>query len=313
MKRNASNNEVAVVSETELATVSSLQSQANEFLWSLEQVQDVDQMRKVFAQLSVLKAALEAADQFRQASVHYAQLEAYALIRAVELNDGYVPKEIKGNYRKAAARWLYEMPDSERSTYIDMCTDGLTIDQVYKREIVVPEQERAKEHEKVRQSQLLKSASKEAVEQLNRTGMVKLTKISERHFRTLDDNVRNAFVDKVRDDIRRHDGCGLGDGDGTYISISNKHINSQDFEDVHDAIEQRIQKIADMFERVAEIIAKCERKPMFEITVPEDEDSLTFSDFAKLVFASCDAGYVKCHDSHSALVVSGVAETISVV
>lgn len=105
-----------------------------EFLEHFKEINNIKTVEDIAAyikRIDALKVALESIDRFREQSVKYAQLEAYALIRAVELGGA---KKIQARHRKTA-EWLASLSEEERTRYISMCADGLTIDNIYKREV----------------------------------------------------------------------------------------------------------------------------------------------------------------------------------
>lgn len=89
---------------------------------------DVDQVKKMIRQLEAIKVALEAIDRFHEKSVLYAQLEAEAYLRLIELGG---IKELRG-YKRKTAEWLSEMTSEERHRWIAECKNGITIVEVYK-------------------------------------------------------------------------------------------------------------------------------------------------------------------------------------
>lgn len=115
-------------------------SDTKKMLEHIKNVDSIEKAKSLIKQIDALKVALESVGTFRQQSVLYAKLEAEALIRCAEL--GGLPS-MRGTHKKTA-EWLFGLTEIERQKYINMCEDGLTIDQVYKREIGNPKKTEAK-------------------------------------------------------------------------------------------------------------------------------------------------------------------------
>lgn len=94
----------------------------------------LDEAILLLKKVDLLKHALDAVKQFHDKCIEYAKLEAHALIRVVELSPDKSTPPLKGKHKETAV-WLYGMNNAEREKYIAMCADGLTIDQVYYREV----------------------------------------------------------------------------------------------------------------------------------------------------------------------------------
>lgn len=125
---------------------------------SINKSQSIEDAVKILKQIDALKTALESVEMFRSQSVMYARLEAEALIKVVDLGG---LNKLRGAHR-ATANWLAELDDNTREKYISMCLEGLTIDQVYKREVGAP-------REKLRQIEELKTMREELVAELSTT------------------------------------------------------------------------------------------------------------------------------------------------
>ena len=88
-------------------------------------------MLKFIKQMDALKAALESVDVFHEKSILFARLEAEALIRCVEL--GGINKLY--GHRRSTAKWLASLSSEGRERFINMCSEGFTIENIYRREI----------------------------------------------------------------------------------------------------------------------------------------------------------------------------------
>lgn len=93
---------------------------------------DVKQLVAIVKQIDALKVALESVDAFHAQSVKYARLEADALLRVCELGG---VKKLPQKHRKTA-EWLMSLSDDERDKQINRCSEGLTIDAIYRKEVL---------------------------------------------------------------------------------------------------------------------------------------------------------------------------------
>lgn len=169
---------------------------------------DLDDMLQMVRKISALKAALDAVDQFRLQSVMYAKMAAEALVRVVELGG---LQKLKREQRKVA-EWLYSLESFDREKYISMCTDGLIIEQIYKREILRPEKiTKAIENIKERRDEIVCDLKEE--------GIVDLTDYFNDVRRTLGDNSSLAedIIDGTRKRMRAAGGVGIGEEKRTYV------------------------------------------------------------------------------------------------
>ena len=100
---------------------------------AIRSIEDLKTAKMCVAKLAGFQKALEEADRFFSMAVEFAELEAAALIRVMELTGGDA-KVIRGE-RGNAALWLYRMTEKQRKETIEMCREGLTLTQVWRREV----------------------------------------------------------------------------------------------------------------------------------------------------------------------------------
>lgn len=178
---------------------------------SIYKNQNLEEAIKMVKQIDALKTALESVDCFRTQSVIYARLEAEALIKVVELGG---LNKLKGNHR-ATAGWLVSLPDDEKEKYLVMCSEGLTIDQVYKREVGAAK-------EKIKQISFLKEMRKEMIAELETDGITDITPFAN-HARKVfwdDLSTANDLINGARNIIRKAGGVGIGGETGVYVTTS---------------------------------------------------------------------------------------------
>lgn len=240
---------------------------------TLESEQDV---LTALAQLSAVKGALEAADRFREESVKFAKYEAYALVRAVEISGD--TSLVKGKWRKKAAEWLHGLSDDERDSYIAMCENGKTIDNVYRDKVFKPEQRSAL-------GAAVEECKQAARTQLYKDGMVVVPDVVCKYSTQFPRAMVKEITDGVRDAVRRAGGVGIGDQIGTYINPDKKS------QYIADAIETRVEAVARDVESIADLASRCESKPTFH--VKGDGKSLSFVDVTYLILAGIGCAYVE--------------------
>lgn len=240
---------------------------------TLESEQDV---LTALAQLSAVKGALEAADRFREESVKFAKYEAYALVRAVEISGD--ASLVKGKWRKMAAEWLHGLSDDERDSYIAMCENGKTIDNVYRDKVFKPEQRSAL-------GAAVEECKQAARTKLYKDGMVVVPDVVCKYSTQFPRAMVKEITDGVRDAVRRAGGVGIGDQIGTYINPDKKS------QYIADAIETRVEAVARDVESIADLASRCESKPTFH--VKGDGQSLSFVDVTYLILAGVGCAYVK--------------------
>lgn len=178
----------------------------NGFLQEVLQCESVDEIASKVKQIVALKTALESVGKFRQNAVKYAILEAEALVRCVELGGA---SKLHGYVRKTA-EWLYDLPPCERHEYIDMCKDGLTIDQVWKREVKDPQT-------RERNAERLNDMREWVIEDVKRDGIVDISHISAEARKICDPKHANDYIDGVRNELRRAGAVGVGFNSNEYI------------------------------------------------------------------------------------------------
>ena len=180
---------------------------------------DADECRSYLKKLDAVKAVLDAADRFRQNSVEFAKREALALIRLCEVGG---INRLRG-HRREAAKWLFSLRDEDRSAYIDMCSDGLTIEQIWVREV-----------KSVRNNEdslrLVRMYEKDVLKRFRNDGRVSLGDYYE-HIDEADipRDVGKMLKDGIRDKIRHAGGHGLGDDCGTYVTVERA---AEDFDEI---------------------------------------------------------------------------------
>lgn len=231
-------------------------------------VQDEQDVLDALAKLNMVKEALKQADRFRDESVKFARYEAYALVRAVEISGS--AKLIKGKWRKAAAEWLASLSEEERESYVLLCNDGKTIDNVYKEVVALPQQ-----REKL--AEAVSTCKTVAREELRKTGMVVVPHIVRSHSAEFPKSMLKEITDGVRAAVRDAGGVGIGDENGTYIDPERESRY------VSDAIATRINAVVRDIEGIADLASRCESKPEFHIKGSGKQ--LSFADVTYIVMA----------------------------
>lgn len=201
---------------------------------------DIDAMISIVKKIDALKVALESVNAFHDKAIAYARLEAEALIRVMDLGG----ENRLGLTHRRTARWLYGMEEEERIEYISMCSEGLTIDQVYKREVSDVE----KQEKKLYAASYYRG---KALEDVRKNGIIEMRPLSEQ--------IRKVFgiehkadaedvIDGIRKRLRDAGAVGVGDESGTYVmpSVGNR-------QQIVEAITMRYDSICKDFRNIHEI------------------------------------------------------------
>ena len=211
-----------------------------------------EEMKIIFAKLAGLESTLRAADMFHEASIQYAQLEAYALIRAVELSNGNTPLltgKNKHNRAKAAV-WLYNMTEAERVSIIQKCLDGKTIVAIYT--------EMTKPSDKEVALKIRQEICRDMFYDLKEKGVCCLaTKAA--YLKAIPPPLRNDVTNGIKNELLSKGAVGLHDNLGTYI------MPQSDSNKVLEALEERIRQIERDYMSFLGITRMCKQKPFRRI------------------------------------------------
>lgn len=211
-----------------------------EFLEQIYATRSITDVLAFIKKIDALKVALDAADTFHSQAIKYAKLEASALIRAVELGG---LNSLRGLHKKTA-EWLSGLNEQEKEKYILMCEDGLTIDQVFKREV----------GDAQALSKKIKTIEQERewlIEDCKEKGIVDIKPFS--------DSVKEAFkyehqslckdiLDGARNRLRRAGAVGIGDDSGIYVMPC-----PENGEEIKKAILLRYESICSDFDSIRKI------------------------------------------------------------
>lgn len=212
----------------------------SDMLDRINEVSSIDEILALIKKIDALKAALEAAETFRQQSIMYAKLEANALIRAVEL--GGLSK-LRGTH-KPTAEWLYGLSEQERDKYITMCEDGLTIDQVYKREIG----DARKLNEQIKEVEYWRNS---LLEDSKKNGIVDMKPFVEKVrevFKGDKRQIGNDIIDGTRNRLRQSGAVGIGGDTGIYVTPK-----PETQEEIKKAIVMRYESICNDYNSIKKI------------------------------------------------------------
>ena len=178
-------------------------------LETVRSTQDRQSAIKLVQQIDALKLALESVERFREESIKYAILEAEALIRVVELKG---IDSLKAPHKKTA-QWLSSLSADERSTFISKCTDGITIDEIFKRDVAP----KMKLENKIDE---LQEGEKRLINTLEKVGVVNLNSYSSWVSGVLygvPQITQNDIIDGARKRLRQHGAVGIGHDSGIYV------------------------------------------------------------------------------------------------
>lgn len=221
----------------------------------------IEEALDVIKKVDALKTALEAVDEFHNKSVMYAQLEAEAILKVVELGG---MKKLTG-YKKKIAEWFVKLSSEEQCKIINECSDGVTLDYLYKTKVREPE----------KRDEMLKVAKwleKRIFDDFSKSGQTDLSTYDhwDNGLKYLDRQTFADIKDGTRNRIRKLGGVGIGDG--IYI-----RPNCGRTEEIKKAIAIRIMSITRDVMRLQSLCAtasiQLKRDDYFEYLddVPEDE------------------------------------------
>lgn len=225
---------------TELTTTN-----AAAYINTIRMSESIEELTQMIKQIDALKVALDSANAFRENAIKYAILEAEALVRVIELGG---TKKLRAPHRDTA-EWLASMSEAERDKYINMCGEGLTIDQVYKREFGDELKMRIKLDN-------LNFERETLIRYVGEYGYVDLHDYCQKVRSTAQDyKLANDIIDGTRNALRKAGAVGIGHKSLTYVmpTVDNK-------EDVYEAVFMRIKSAILDLESVKEIAAAAQIK-----------------------------------------------------
>lgn len=180
-----------------------------EIFEQIEQTVDLQTAIDILCRVELLETALKQAKVFKENSVYYAKLHAQALLKVVDL--GGENKLPRNGYTKRAAMWLYDMIDAEREKYINMCADGLSIEQVYKREVADAEKEQKKNNK-------LDDLREKLLDECAHKGVVSLDDYKNSVSELLNDrSLEFDVIDETRGALRRMGAVGVDPTSNIYV------------------------------------------------------------------------------------------------
>lgn len=226
-------------------------SDSAKLLDQINEAESVEQVLTMLKQLKVLKSALDAMNRFREKSVLFARLEAEALVRVIELGG---ISELRG-YKRKTAEWLSSMSAEERAEKINRCTEGMTIDVVYRMEH--PEDRRPTVQEK--KMALVDAHYETLLESIEKGEPVDLTEYASavrnatQGTANMVESVTGDAVDSMRHHLREKGYVGIGNKTGKYFPASPEHK-----EDVAKAVTLRVRSIIQDIYSLRYILRKSE-------------------------------------------------------
>lgn len=207
----------------------------------IQNIASLEEMILMVKKIDALKVALDVVGTFREQALKYARLEAEALIRVVELGG---LQSLGAKHRKTA-EWLWNLEESERSEMIAKCADGLTIDQVYKREF-------GYKADLGNGILVAKDFIAEKIQTVKDDGIVDISSTTDFIKDKIRDNlVASALTDSLRGELRKAGAVCVEQGKGIYIipgEVSSEQVKS--------AVMLRYESICRDLESIGEICKK---------------------------------------------------------
>ena len=175
----------------------------------LEDVVDLECALKFLKKVELLKVVLKQEKIFEQNSVNYAKLHMEALIKVVEL--GGEDQLSRSGYKKRTAVWAANLDDDERLDVIKLIEQGLSIEQIYKREVV------EKENEEKRTNKLNRLREK-VLDECENNGVVDLEDYKNEVYQiTNDEDLALDIIDGTRGALRRMGAVGVQPRSDLYV------------------------------------------------------------------------------------------------
>ena len=241
----------------------------DKLLSAIHSSESMEEIEHLLTQIQAYKAAAQAADEFRHQSVLFAKYEAMALIRVVEIGHGDL-SVIKGKWRKAAALWLFGLSQEEREKAIAGCDNGLTIDNYYRKNVVIPDQKREL-------ANAIVDCKNKAKQQLRDKGIVSVSSIAAEVSHKFPRAMRHEVTEGIREAVRKSGGVGIGDESGYYVDPDKKS------EYVGAAIKTRVLSIAKDMESIVDLAERCQSKPT--LPIKGDGKSLSYAEIVYITMA----------------------------
>ncbi len=211
-----------------------------EKLDAIQQMTTVEEVLEELRKIKGLKEVLKSLGTFKQQSIKFAKLHAETLIRVVELGG---IDELQGVARKVA-QWLYDCTWEEREQYIDMCEEGMTIENVWKREVKDVQQ----------MNYAINSANegrKEVINTVKKEGIVDITEYIENVYKLISEkDLARDLVDGTRNRLKTSGAIGVGDDSHLYVMP-----NSGNKAEIKRALIMRYESICNDFNKISEICA----------------------------------------------------------
>ncbi len=215
-------------------------SESSVLLNQIRDAFDIEQVKKMIKQLDAIKIALEAIDRFHEKSVIYAQLEAEAFVRLIELGG---IKELRG-YKRKTAEWLCSMAADERSSVIAKCKDGITITALYKSEnpSYCQKNDEEKKKDLIKMERDIIEESVESKKPVDLFAFSEAVRVSHKDRSVYDAayaiSRSDTAVDEVRHYLRENGYVGVGSKTGKYFPAKKEYKN-----EIVKAIRQRFRSI----------------------------------------------------------------------
>lgn len=225
-------------------------AQLSALMDSIRNVDNHADALKFVKQIDALKVALESVDSFFNESVKYAMLEVEALLRVIELGGVYGLRAP----HKATAEWLSKLSEAERTQYIERCKDGITIDEIYQKDVAYPTKiEKKLRDVKFHEEYLLRELKEKGVANLKNYASC----ISSALYGVQDIN-QNDLVDGARNRLLKAGAVGIGHNSGIYV-LPEKASKSE----ILDAILCRYKSIYSDLSAVRQLTNTCRIHPTF--------------------------------------------------
>lgn len=225
----------------EKALISTFQSY--DLFREIELASELEKALDILRKVDVIGAILEKSKQFEEHSIAYARLHAEAIVRVAELGgEDRLPR----GFTKKAAIWLDRMKAWEREPFFEMLKEGLSIEQVYKREVADKEKQQ-------RIGDKLHALQEKALDEVEHEGVVDLDGYKIEVGKVLNDfYMRNDAIEGTRIALRKMGAVGVEPRSDLYVMPTEENEYY-----IQRAIATRIKSVCNDILKIKSLAERC--------------------------------------------------------
>lgn len=234
------------------------ESKLTQDLAYIDSIIDVDEIIAHLDKVHLLETFLKKKHIYKENAAKYAILHAHTILKIIDLNG---IEKLEGKERKCA-EWLCGLSETERQEYVSRCSEGITIECIWKNEIDAPRRTEAKIQANIKKAQTI---VKKTVEEAKTNGYVQTEQSIKQIKELIPDNedlVRDITMG-MRNKLLRSGALGVGDNTGIYVHPVQRVSHDDDWQaherwsNVRMAIQNRFRSISHDIENLCTIIQTC--------------------------------------------------------